>query len=193
VRIVAAVRPAPAPPAAPPPRFDDRLTVSLGPALFGSAAGFGPTAAPRVTIGYGRPGAVRIRVGAVGLVGGAVEVGGEGGRAALRQSLAGLDVGWTFRSGRRLQPLVFAGAGLYHARVAGEARPNYSADEGTLWAATARAGSGLALRLGARVAALLEAEAIVAEPALRVRIAGADVGRTGRPLLLLGLALAARL
>jgi hypothetical protein len=190
---VATVTAAPPPPVAEGPRhFAQGLSAAVGPAVIGGRAGLGVAPALRLMLGLGTRQGLLVR-GGLAALGGTATLTGPGGAADVRQRLLGLDVGWVLPGLPRLQPAVFAGAGALHTAVRGRADPGHDADQASLWAVAARAGASAALRLNARLSCVFEAEAVLAEPGVRVRLLGVDTGRAGRPSFVAGLSVLARL
>jgi hypothetical protein len=160
-------------------------TWSYGLELGGSvlqSATIGPALLPLVRIERAFGDSVLARLSAAGL-GAPVRVATAAGNAAdVTQSLLLADACWRFRAGRRVQPLISAGAGALRFTAAGPgAPPAYEADGGTRWAAALDIGGGTRLSLWRRLEVSAEIHAIVADPSPTVRFLSNEVGRAGRP------------
>ena len=106
------------------------------------------------------------------------------GSATLRQEFALLEVGYSVDIARSpLALFATVGVGPYHAVATGTAMGSYQGSSAEVWSVVADASIGLALRLGARVAIVLDAQVLYAEPHPVVQIAGNSVGSAMAPSL----------
>lgn len=89
-----------------------------------------------------------------------------------------------------LRPLVTLGAGLYYVGVTGTGIPPYEGLSGHGIALALEGGAGLATSLTRTADLTLEAQVVLAQPAIAVRFVGDDAARMGQPALLFTLTLA---
>ncbi|WP_437965943.1 hypothetical protein WMF04_40955 [Sorangium sp. So ce260] len=112
------------------------------------------------------------------------------GSVALGQTAA--LVGVAYDAGAeawRIHPVIALGAGVYHLTVDGRANPPHL-DRRQAWlTAGVSLGGGLGFRLRPQLTALLQLDVLLLAREPVVTIAGAEVGRTGRPALLPSLGL----
>jgi hypothetical protein len=172
---------------APPP--GPRVAVALS---FGRTTEFGDAPAfwaPQLAASWGRPDAVGARLTASGYGPGA-DVSSDMGSVHVERAIATFGLVRSLRSDRTLQPVFGIAAGVQRLAVHGTSPPELARDS-SAFSALAMASVGLAVALGPRVAAVVEADATVAWPASKVRIAGADVAIFDGPALFTHLGLRA--
>jgi hypothetical protein len=179
-------------PAPPPP---DHAYFADGPAVTAAATALGPgtalgtayAPALRVSYGWGR---AALRLSAVALGGRpevrAYDAGVLLGSARVRQTLVTVETVRAFRGGAAVQPFVSLGLGLHHVRAEGTSVQPVFRDASAGRSALALAGGGgLAVRLGVRVALVLEAQLTAAVPSAPVRIVDQAPAEVGHPAALL--------
>jgi len=172
---------------APPPGPRVAVALSVGRATeFGDAPAFW---APQLAASWGRPDAVGVRLTATGFGPGA-DVSSDMGTVHVERAIATLGLVRSLRSERTLQPVFGIAAGVQRLAVHGTSPPELARDS-SAFSALAMASVGLAVALGPRVAAVGEADATVAWPASKVRIAGTDVAIFDGPALFTHLGLRA--
>jgi hypothetical protein len=157
--------------------------VAIAAGVLVGGEGLAPAAVPvvRASVAVAARWGLRITVAAPSI---AETVGTSAGSASIRQELAAADVVVALRPREdvRIVPYLAAGAGVFHLHVRGaSAGPPFVGRSDDAWAALATAGLGLALRLGARTAIVLDAAAVVTAPGAAVDVGGAIVARAGRP------------
>src|SRR5262249_47572353 len=146
------------------------------------SSNIGPALLPLVRIERAFGDGMLVRLSAAGLGAPARVTTAPGSSADVTQSLLLADACWRFRAGRRVQPLLSAGAGAVRFPAAGPgARPAYAAAGGTRWSAIADVGGGTRLSLQRRLEVGVEIHAFLAEPYPTVRFIGTEVGRAGHP------------
>jgi hypothetical protein len=133
--------------------------------------------APVLKLGYGRPGGLAVRLAASGLGPGIDLPETAAGGAHLWRETVWLSLVKGFRPARRLQPSLCVGVGVDHLRVQGSAFDSSLAHERTAWSGLASAGAGVALRMTPHVGLVLEAEAIVFFPPVRIQVGDSDAAR----------------
>jgi hypothetical protein len=133
--------------------------------------------APVLKLGYGRPGGLAVRLAASGLGPGIDLPETAAGGAHLWRETAWVSLVKGFRPARRLQPLLCVGVGVDHLRVQGSALDSSRAHERTAWSELASGGAGVALRMTPHVGLVLEAEAVVFFPPVRIQVGDSDVAR----------------
>jgi hypothetical protein len=154
------------------PSEDPRLAIEVGAGLIRDA-GESPTfAVPRLVVLVGRPSTMGLRLAVSGL-GPSRQVTESGGTARIDRLLVTLELIHFFRPGRRLQPLLAAGAGMQDMRVTGiSAMPSLAADHaGQSVSGVFLAGAGVAFALANRLALVVEVDALLFRPSLTVQIA----------------------
>jgi hypothetical protein len=137
--------------------------------------------APQLAATWGRPDALGVRLTASGLGPGA-DVSSDMGSVHVQRATATLGLVRSLRSDRTLQPFFGIAAGVQRLAVHGTSPPELARDS-SAFSALAMATFGLAVALGPRVAAVVEADGTIARPASKVRIAGADVASFDGPAL----------
>jgi hypothetical protein len=143
----------------------------------GGAPGFW---APQITAGYGRAGGFGVRVSASGSAP-AADVSTDMGRARIRRGMLTIGAIRTFRADRTVRPLIGLGAGVQ--RLSGEgtaAVPEQAARNGSTITGLVTASAGVVLALGARFAAFVEADLLLASSQVEIRLAGTDVATFDR-------------
>jgi hypothetical protein len=113
------------------------------------------------------------------------------GSARVAQDYATLGAAYRLRAGRRLEPFVALSAGALHTAVEGQAN---SPDQGRVaaqWSFLVDGAVGVRLQVHDRFYLTLAAHAQIAEPYLAVRFLDAVVATSGRPNLLVALAIGA--
>jgi hypothetical protein len=176
----------------PPPPFVEHVAIGAGAALLGSFDGLGPAVLPTVDVWIAlHPRlAARLTLAGPGFHGG-LENGA--GTALVRQELAKAELVWMPSVGGPawLAPMLSVGAGPYHLHVRGTATLPFRAASDDVWAALFDAGVGLAGRMSARAAIVVDAHAIVTTPRAAVAIGGTQVASAGAPSLFTSLQLVA--
>jgi len=156
---------------APPPGSGVAVALSVGrTADFGDAPAFW---APELAVSLGRPERIGVRLKASGFGPGA-DVSSAAGSVHVARAVATLGLVRSFRADRTLQPTFGIAAGVQRLAVHGTSPPERARDA-SAFSGVAMASVGIAVALGARVAAVAEADAMLVWPASKVRIAGADV------------------
>jgi hypothetical protein len=160
-----------------------RLALSASVGLMSDFGDAPSSWAPQIAASYGRPDGVGVRLAASGLGPGA---GVSSGTSSARIERAMLTLGLvrSFRPDRTIQPMFGIAAGVHRLSVHGmsPAAPQLARDPGA-FSALATASAGVALALSARVAVLVEAQALMFWPTQTVRIVDTDVARYDRPSL----------
>jgi hypothetical protein len=130
-----------------------------------------------------------LRLGFVGL-GVPAHVDLPTGSADVTESMLLAEAVLRFRRGRRVEPLISAGAGVLRSSVDAQQTAPNQAVGGTRWSAAGDLGLGLRapLRRG-RFEIGLEAHALLAQPYPTVVYFGQEFGRVGRPTVLVALTL----
>ncbi len=161
-------------------------------------AGGGTAAAPdgtwnafmpvgRLERAFGRRFCVRISFAGLGTT---AHVTNPGGSADLSQTVLLAEAVVRFRRGRRLQPLISAGAGALRFNVDSQQSTPNTAVGGTQWSAAGDLGLGLRLPLSRnRFEIGLEAHALLAQPYPVAQYFGQELSRVGRPTMMATLTL----
>jgi hypothetical protein len=186
------VQPAPPPvgpdtasPATGQDNHEPRFAVGAGLGALQSLQRLGNAISPMARVAYFPAPTLAARLGALGL-GTSVDRSSVAGTATIHQELGLLEVVWTSAKGT-LRPTVSAGAGAYHLGFTSVGAPPYIGTTGGTWAALGSIGAGASLRLGGRLLATLDLQALFTAPRAVVSIAGTDVGHAGTPSLLAAL------
>jgi hypothetical protein len=126
---------------------------------------------PRLAVTLGRPSAFDLRLAASGLGPGA-QVSRSEGSAQITRFLMTLEVTRFFRAGRSVQPMLAAGVGWQEVSAQGtSAMPSVApAHDARAFTGIVAAGGGLAFALASRLAAVVEADALLFRPAVTVEI-----------------------
>jgi len=149
-----------------------------------SFAGFGPSVAPALRAGFGFPSGLSVRLSLMGPTL-TPELSSSAGSAAIRQELGLFEIAYSFGgAGSRWVPIAAVGGGVYHVTVKGSARAPFEGHAESAWAALADVSVGGALRLSKHAALVLDAHALLAEPAPEIQIDVEKAGALGRPALL---------
>jgi opacity protein-like surface antigen len=129
---------------------------------------------PGLAVTLGRPSALGVRLSAAGFGPGAQVVRSEGS-AQIERFVMTVEAIRFFRAGRLVQPLVTAGVGWQEVSAQGtSATPSVAAHDAHAVTALAVAGGGLAFALTSRLAAVVEAEALLFRPAVNVQIGSSE-------------------
>jgi hypothetical protein len=153
---------------------------------FGDAPAFW---APQLAASWGRPDGIGARLTASGFGPGA-DVSSDRGSVHVGRAIVTLGLVRSLRTDRTVQPMFGVAAGVQRLAVHGTSPPALARDA-SAFSALAMASVGLAVALGPRVAAVVEADATIVWPASKVRIAGADVAIFDGPSLFTHLGLRA--
>jgi hypothetical protein len=186
-------REAPPVPAPPPPTFATTgLGVAAGVCWLDNVGAITAAWQPIVRASYGGAGGWAGRLAVAGL-GTDAEARGPEGTAQIRQQFGTAEIVRSFRAGKRVQPVVSIGAGVYHARIsgAGSGPQSYANNVAGTWSALGAAGAGLIMRTVSRISLVGDAQIGLTWPDNLIRIVGTEVGRTGRPSLLVSIGLLA--
>ena len=175
---VSTAKPAIVEPPAVSPRARFALAVGFGRlADLGGAPGFW---APQITAAYGRAGGFGVRVSASGSAS-AADVSTDMGSARLRRGMLMIGAIRTFRADRTVRPLIGLGAGVQRLSGEGTATaPEQAARDGSTITGLVTASAGVALALGTRFAAFVEADLLLAASQVEIRLAGTDVATFDR-------------
>jgi hypothetical protein len=180
-------RPQPRPPPAPPPVSEPppqgRVTLSLG---IGMIEDFGASVrlwSPVVRAGYRWPGGLGLFAAARGF-GSDVDLAETDGTARVGRDAGWLGVSYTFRVGRRIQPVVMAGSGLERLHAEGSSATMAPAHTLTSWFGLGALGAGVSATLVPHLALVLDVEGMLVLPPAVVRIGSVDAARFDRPSLL---------
>ena len=164
---------------APPPGPGVAVALSVGRMTdFGDAPAFW---APQLAASWGRPDGIGVRLTVSGFGPGA-DVSSQAGSVHIARALGAFGLVRSFRSDRTVQPSFGIAAGVQRLAVHGTSPPQLAHDA-SAFSGLAMATLGIAVALGARVAAVAEADATIVWPASKVRIAGADVAVFDGPSL----------
>jgi hypothetical protein len=159
------VAPQPAPPREP------FLAVEVG---AGAVQDFGDSPAfvlPHLAVTLGRPSAFGLRLAASGL-GPSAQVTRPEGSAQIDRFVMTLEAIRIFRAGRLVEPMVAAGVGWQEVSAQGtSAMPSVApAHDARTFTGLVAASGGLAFSLTSRLAAVVEAEALLFRPAVKVQV-----------------------
>jgi hypothetical protein len=113
------------------------------------------------------------------------------GSARVTQQQAVLGAAYCFRADHRLRPFVSLSAGLLRTTADGRSPPPNIGQEVTQWSALIEAGAGVRVRITPRFFGVGAVHTQLAEPYVAVRILDSVAATSGRPNLLLTLALGA--
>jgi hypothetical protein len=112
------------------------------------------------------------------------------GTAAVKQAV-GLVEGTAFLgTSRWLRPFLTLGAGTYYAGVTGTGIPPYQGESNHTISFAVDGGLGLSTSITPRVDLSLEAQVVLAEPGVAVRLVDEDAARLGQPAVFISLTLA---
>jgi hypothetical protein len=165
--------PPPLPPPPPPASTEPTIAVDVGVGVLQDAGDSPALVLPRIAIGVSlrRLAGLDVRVALSGLGPGA-EVTRPEGVARIDRFIVNVALVRFFRSGRIVQPLFALGAGAQDIRARGtSAMPEVApAHAGHAICALASLGSGVAFAFGARLAAVVEVEALLFRPSVTVEV-----------------------
>ncbi len=156
-------------PAPPPSPKEARIAVDVG---IGAIQDFGDApifVLPRIAVTVGRPSTLGVRLAVSGLGPGA-DVTRTEGVAEMDRFVMTLELVHFFRSGQPLQPLVAAGAGWQDLRVKGISAMPDLAHQGQAVSGLLTASAGASFALAARLAVVVEVEALLFWPSLSVEV-----------------------
>ncbi|XXX74839.1 hypothetical protein WMF30_45020 [Sorangium sp. So ce134] len=175
--------------AAPPERAARDVGLSLEAGLAVLVGGVGAVPGPYLRVEHGLPAGFSVRGTLVPAVVDA-RLDAPAGSVALGQTAALIGVAYApGAEAWRIHPVIALGAGAYRLTVDGRANPPHR-DRRQAWlTAGVSLGGGLGFRLRPRLTALLQLDVLLLAREPVVTIAGAEVGRTGRPALLPSLGL----
>jgi hypothetical protein len=159
------------------------FAVEIGGALLHGFDDMGTAGSPILRLSYGAD---------IGLAGRLTLAGpafgpnprGPYGSASVRQEMATLElvyvpcVDWL-----GFEPVLSAGAGVYHLHARGDLTPPFEGQSDDVWSVAIRAGAGLGYRVHPDVMALLDAELVLALPRAVVTMAGEPIASAGLPSL----------
>jgi hypothetical protein len=133
--------------------------------------------APRVAISIGWPSGLAARLAAIG-IGPASEVGAPEGIAQIQRNLCALQLAYSFRPERRLQPFVAVGGGAQYVRVHGiSAVPSLGrAHDGQAFSAVIMAGGGVDFSVTKGLFVVFGAEAAAYWPDVTIQIGQTTAG-----------------
>jgi hypothetical protein len=180
------IPPGPAPPAVAPESAV--VTVDMGIGMWNSIEGPPPAVVPLGRIGLRLSDWAWARLSAAGL-GSRPQVETVYGSAALSQTMALAEFVAMFRRGKRVRPLLSAGAGFLNVAVVGTGAAPYEGRERQRWSAALDGGAGVAFVIGSRAALVTELHALVASPHPVVRFVDVRAATVGYPSVVLTLAL----
>ena len=168
--------PAPNVPAAP----SQTVGIETGLSVLYSVGGLAPAALPvgRLRISIAAPVFVRLSVAGLGT---RPRVDSALGSAVVAQELGLLEIGAAFRRGRRVQPLITLGAGVFHVRIEGQGLPPYLGERDQSWAAMFDCGAGAYVTMSAALAIAIELHAFLAAPSSFIRFDDMNAETLGRP------------
>jgi hypothetical protein len=160
--------------------------LELGGSVLQSFGGVGPSLLPLIRLERAFGDSFLARLSGAGL-GAPARVSTAGGPADVTQTLLLGEVAFRLRAGRRIQPLLTAGAGALRFSAAGPAATStFSTASGTRWVGVLDVGAGTHVSIGRRLELGLEVHALLAEPYPTVRFDGSEIARAGRPSLMAG-------
>ncbi|HEX7597626.1 MAG TPA: hypothetical protein VF518_05390 [Polyangia bacterium] len=160
-----------------------------GAGLFG-VDGVGPALLPLLRVGWTVRSWLVVQVALAGF-GTRPTVEAKAGNAKVTQQQAVFGAAYSFRGEHRLRPFLSLSAGFLRTSAEGHSTPPNLGQEVTQWSALIEAGAGARIRLTPRFYTVAAMHAQLAEPYMAVRIVGRAVATSGRPNLLLTLALGA--
>jgi hypothetical protein len=165
------VPPPETPRCAPPPEPRVAVAISVGRTTdFGDAP---PFWTPQLAATWGRPDGIGARVTASGFGPGA-DVSSDLGSVHVTRAVVTLGLVRSLRTDHTVQPLFGIAAGVQRLAVHGTSPLELARDSSAL-SAVGTASVGMAVTLGPRIAAVIEADAAITWPSSKVRIAGSDV------------------
>ncbi len=168
----------------------ERFTVEAGVAVLTSLDGVGPALSPLVRVGWAARPWLLAQVALAGL-GSRPTVATTTGNARVAQQYGVLGGSYRFRTGQALQPWVALSAGVLRTSVEGQVDSPRQGHAAVKWSFLAEASLGMGLHLGGRYHLTLAAHAQVAEPYVAIHFLDQVVATSGRPNLLMTLAVGA--
>jgi hypothetical protein len=175
----------------PPPVTADeepeRLGLAAGGAVLSSLDGVGSLLLPMVRLEWAVRPSLLLDLSLAGL-GTAATVAGDSGSAEIKQELALLGGHYRYLSQASLRPFAGLAAGLLHTSVQGSANLPRQAHVGERWSFVLDASGGTEVRLPGRYYFLAAAHAQVAMPYVAIHVGDGTVASSGRPNLLVTLA-----
>ncbi len=159
-----------------PPRWG----FELGTAVFTSFGGIGPALLGVFRGRFALVPALAIRATIAGL-GTAPRVEAPTGSATVTEDVGLLELVATPWTNTSFRPSFSLGVGTLYSRVEGDTDFPYVDRRSSQWALAADAGAGLQVQMGPRLAASLEAHALLANPYPVVRFLDDDAARGGQP------------
>jgi hypothetical protein len=169
---------APALPPAPTGAVVRGTALSAGALALHGLRGIGLAVGPTVGLSYG----IGPWFGRATLAGPLIgpELIASAGRAAIRQELAALAVGWALEP-RPVGAQAWVGAGGFDLHTDGSATGPYRGTSGEIWSFLWTAGFGGLARIAPRVALTVDVAALFLDPRPIVVLAGSDSGSAGAP------------
>ncbi len=169
-----------------------RVGIELGAATLTSLDGVGPAILPLVRAGWAARPWLVLQATLAGL-GSRPTVATTAGNARIGQQYGLLGACYRFRSERRLWPFFSVSAGVLRTSVEGQADVPKQGHSVTQWSFLMDGSLGAGLHLASRYYLALAAHAQVAAPYVAIHFVDSVVATSGRPDLLLTLAVGARL
>jgi hypothetical protein len=165
----------------------ERLGVEAGAAALMSLDGVGPAVLPVLRVGWAARPWLLVQAACAGF-GSRPTISTSGGAARVAQQYGLLGARYRFGADRRLWPFVALAAGVLHTSVAGE--PSVATDGHTVqqWSFLVDGSFGAGLRLFGRTYLTLAAHVHVAAPYVAIHLVEEVAATSGRPNLLLTLA-----
>jgi hypothetical protein len=169
-----------APPSNIPAAPTHTVGIETGLSVLYSVGGLAPAAVPlgRLRVAITEPVFVRLSVAGLGT---RPRVESALGSAVVAQELGLLEIGATFRRGRRVRPLITLGAGAFHVRIEGQGVSPYFGQRDQSWAAMFDCGAGAYVTVSAALAIAVELHALLAAPSSFIRFDDMAAETLGRP------------
>jgi hypothetical protein len=176
---------------APPPAMADeepeRFGLAAGGAVLSSLDGVGSLLLPMARLEWALRPSLLLDLSLAGF-GTAATVGSNSGSAEIKQEFALLGAHYRLLSHSSLRPFAGLAAGLLHTSVQGSANLPRQAHAGDRWSFLVDASAGAEVRLPGRYYFLAAAHAQVAAPYVAIHVGDETVASSGRPNLLVTLA-----
>jgi hypothetical protein len=173
-----------------PAQHRERFGVEAGGALVVSTDNIGPALLPMLRLDLAAHPRLILQIQAAGF-GTHPRVAGEGGSAQITQAYVLAGACYRFRLDERVRPFLSLSAGALRTAVDGDAlAPNLS-ERPEQWSFLLDLGAGAAVRLHGGFFIAMAGHAQVAEPYPAIRFLDSVVASSGRPTLVLSLALGA--
>jgi hypothetical protein len=175
---------------APEPRDESRWGLEVGGSVVTSFDGVGPAVVPFLRF----DGAIApwcVAQATFAGLGTRARASSSEGSSEISEEFALVGATFRGRAHKGVRPALSLAVGALHTSAEGRADWPYDEQTVAQWSFLADAGVGLRLALGTRYEMAIEAHAQLAQPYPVVRFLGADVASSGRPTLLLTLALVA--